>query len=581
MPAALQYQRSFDDLGCPLSDVTFCVLDLETTGGTAGSDRITEIGVVKVRGGECIGTFQTMVNPGCAIPPLITVLTGITDVMVSRAPRIESVLPTLLEFLGNATIVGHNITFDIRFLNDVLGRGGYPLISRAAIDTCALARRLVRDEVPNCKLSTLADRFRLDHRPSHRALADALATTDLLHLLIERASGYGVTGLDDLLALPKLGSHPQAAKLRHTDHLPRCPGVYLFHGPRDEVLYVGKATNLRQRVRSYFGGSESRRKVGGLLREVRRISHIATPDPLTAAVVELRLLHRHLPRYNRQGTTWDRYCYVRLSTDEAFPRLSVVRDPARRGVHLGPLPSRTMAQLVVDALHSAIPLRRCTQRLGRHYVPSPDASPCAAAQLGVSTCPCAGTIDAPAYGRLVDDAARALTSHPQLVLIPLRARMTELAAALRFEEAAAVRDRASAFAGALRRQQLTTALRSARTVHLRLNDINLVLEHGRLAAAGDGLPMPLPVEPAAGHERGPDGRRAAPHAAAPPAPPVEDPDRPLGREEFDEVFCVAKHLDGAAHRIELVECTGEWSQPAGAQMLIGQPMLGQPVLVKG
>src|SRR3989449_5895696 len=97
---ALALQRSFDDMGLPLAEVTFCVVDLETTGASASSCAITEIGAVKIRGGECLGTFETLVNPGVAIPPAITVLTGITEAMVLPAPTIERVLPTFLEFAG-------------------------------------------------------------------------------------------------------------------------------------------------------------------------------------------------------------------------------------------------------------------------------------------------------------------------------------------------------------------------------------------------------------------------------------------------------------------------------------------------
>ena len=117
-------QRSFDEFGTPLCDVTFCVLDLETTGGDRTDDLITEIGVVKVRGGEFLGTFQTLVNPGRAIPPLITVLTGLTDALVAPAPRIEAVLPSLLEFLGDSVIVGHNVGFDLAFLRRAFERAG-------------------------------------------------------------------------------------------------------------------------------------------------------------------------------------------------------------------------------------------------------------------------------------------------------------------------------------------------------------------------------------------------------------------------------------------------------------------------
>src|SRR5438477_10712671 len=114
-------QRSFDELGAPLHEVTFVVVDLETTGGSANSCAITEIGAVKLRGGECLGTFQTLVHPGGPIPPAITYLTGITEAMVVPAPRIEAVLPALLEFVGqDAVVVGHNVRFDLSFLQGAL-----------------------------------------------------------------------------------------------------------------------------------------------------------------------------------------------------------------------------------------------------------------------------------------------------------------------------------------------------------------------------------------------------------------------------------------------------------------------------
>lgn len=114
---AIAGQIALDDLGVPLHDVTFCVLDLETTGGSANTCEITEIGAVKYRGGEVMGTFQTLVNPGTGIPPFITILTGITQAMVCEAPRIEAVLPSFLEFCHDAVLVGHNIRFDLSFLD--------------------------------------------------------------------------------------------------------------------------------------------------------------------------------------------------------------------------------------------------------------------------------------------------------------------------------------------------------------------------------------------------------------------------------------------------------------------------------
>ena len=296
-------QRSFDDLGAALHDVTFCVLDLETTGASADTCEITEIGAIKVRGGECLGTFHTLVNPGRAIPPMITVLTGITESMVLPAPRIDEVLPALTEFVGGAVLVGHNLRFDVRFLDAALTRVGRARMANTCVDTCALARRLVRDEVPDCRLGTLASRLRLPHRPTHRALDDALATADLLHLLLERAAGFGVLGLDDLITLPTMGGHPQAAKLRLTSSLPRSPGVYLFRDRTGRVLYVGKASDLRSRVRSYFS-TDDRRKIGALLREATAIEHVVCSSTLEATALEARLIGTLLPHYNRHGTQW-------------------------------------------------------------------------------------------------------------------------------------------------------------------------------------------------------------------------------------------------------------------------------------
>ena len=163
-----------------------------------------------------------------------------------------------------------------------------------------------------------------------------MATTDLLHLLLERAAAWGVLGLDDLLALPRLAGHPQAAKLRFTVTLPRSPGVYWFVDGRGTPLYVGKAANLRQRVRSYFSGDD-RRKVGNLLRETVGVRHHVASSTLEAAVVEARLIHRLQPRYNRQGTQWRAAPYVALTLAEPFPRLKVVKAARADGsLYLGP-----------------------------------------------------------------------------------------------------------------------------------------------------------------------------------------------------------------------------------------------------
>lgn len=533
-PARRPGQASFDDLGAPLHEVTFCVIDIETTGGRAEDGGITEIGAVRLRGGACEGTFQTLVNPGVAIPAQIIVLTGITDAMVAPAPRLGPVLAALVEFVGDAVIVGHNVRYDLSFLDAALVAHGWPRFANRSVDTCALARRLVRDEVPNCRLGTLASRLRLPHQPSHRALDDALATGDLLHVLLERAAGLGVLGLDDLLALPTMAGHPQAAKLKLTSGLPRAPGVYRFRDRGGRVLYVGKATDLRSRVRSYFSGDE-RKKVGQLLRETEAVDTVVCSSTLEAAVLELRLIRALDPRFNRQGRARGSQAWVRL-TAERYPRLSVVRsvrgDP---GDHLGPFGSHRAAARVVEAIQTALPIRRCTGRPGSR------SARCAAAQLGRALCPCAGDLDEGRYRQVVDAVRAGWSTRPDLLLAPLGDRMDALAATERFEEAADVRDRAASLARVLDRRRRLQALRaSGRTELLVPGGAGVVLEGGILTSAW-----------------GPDGQvRSLDIVVGTPAPVdvglhVDPPP-----DVAAELACVVAWLTRAGGSVRVVESSG-------------------------
>jgi DNA polymerase-3 subunit epsilon len=181
----------------PLSDVTFAVIDLETSGGSPKSGAgITEIGVVKVRGGQVLGTFQSFVDPGHSLPFFISELTGITDEMLVSAPFVDEVLPTLFEFLGHpdeTVLVAHNSPFDMSFLKAAALVHEYEWPDYLTVDTARLARAVLdHDEVANCKLGTLAVFFNANTSPNHRALDDALATVDVLHGIIERLAGHEV-----------------------------------------------------------------------------------------------------------------------------------------------------------------------------------------------------------------------------------------------------------------------------------------------------------------------------------------------------------------------------------------------------
>jgi DNA polymerase-3 subunit epsilon len=484
---AVGTQRSFEDLGAPLHEVPFCVLDLETTGATAANCEITEVGAVRYEGGELIGTFQTLVNPGVPIPPTITILTGITQMMVVEAPRIGEVLPSLLEFIGDAVIVGHNIRFDLSFLNAAAERLGYGRLPNRSADTHALARRLVREETRNLKLASLAAHFRSPVTPTHRALDDARATAHVFWGLLERAGSLGVTHLDDLMRLPTARGRPHYGKIGLTDALPRKPGVYLFRDRDGTVIYVGKAKNLRTRVRSYFYGDD-RRSVAQMLRDLTVIDYIETSTELEAEVTELRLIHAHRPRYNRRSRPPKASHFVRL-TRERFPRLSLVRTlrPDDGCLYLGPFRSRRHAEQVMMAIWDAVPIRRCLTRGGER------SSACNFAQLGVAACPCDGSVNEAAYAEVVDRVRDGIERAPELLLGPLADRMHHHARAQRFEEAAALRDRYRSLATALARRRRWRALESAGAVWAEDGGGDGVfVDSGRVAAAWR-RPEPTPL----------------------------------------------------------------------------------------
>src|SRR3954447_3934774 len=444
-------QRSFDELGRLLRDVTFCVVDLETTGGSAqGGSTITEIGAVKVRGGEVLGEFQTLVNPHQAIPPFIAVLTGITDSMVAAAPRIEQVLPQFLEFAQGCVLVAHNAPFDIGFLKFFAERQQRPWPGFEVLDTAKLAPRAVtRDDAPNCKLSSLPVAFGASTTPNHRALSDARATVDVLHGLIERLGNLGVHTVEELQTFSSRVTSEQRRKRYLAEPLPHAPGVYLFRDARDRVLYVGTSRDLRNRVRTYFTASETRSRMGEMVAAAESVEGIVCTTPLEAEVRELRLIGEHKPPYNRRSKFPERVTWVKL-TVETWPRLSLVKRVLDDGAdYLGPFRSRRTAEEAMAALHESFPIRQCTEHLPRE----PRRTACALAEMGRCLSPCDGTVSHHDYEITVDALRSTLNSSPARVTEAIRERMARLAASERFEEATAHRHRMTTFLRAAARSQ--------------------------------------------------------------------------------------------------------------------------------
>ncbi|WP_239379880.1 DEDD exonuclease domain-containing protein [Frankia sp. CIT1] len=540
-------QASLEELGRPLRDVTFVVVDLETTGTRSADNEITELGAVKVRGGQVLAEMAALVRPAAPIPPFISVLTGITDAMVATAPPIGAVLPAFLEFAHGSVLVAHNAPFDLGFLRQACVRGGYPVPEWEYLDTLRIARQiLTRDECPDRTLASLARLFRADAEPCHRALADARATVTVLHGLFERLGSLGVTTLEDVHGFTRKVSPARRRKRHLADGLPTGPGVYVFRDRSGRALYIGTSRSVRARVRSYFTASEPRARMTEMVATAERVDAIACAHALEAEVRELRLIAEYKPPYNRRSRHPERAVYLRI-TDEPFPRLARVRAVRDGGTYLGPFAGTAGAELAAAAIHAAIPLRQCTARLSpRRSVPA-----CALAELGRCGAPCDGRESPQEYARHVEAARRAITTDPSVVVAAARERIDSLAAEERFEDAAVQRDRLLAFLHGARRLQRLSALTGVAEMAAASPsgdggwDI-AVIRHGRLVAATRTPPRAHPRPWV-----------AAAQASAETVCPGPGPTPCASAEETERI---QRWLSAPGVRLAVLE--GEWASPA-------------------
>lgn len=539
-------------IGTPLAEVTFVVVDLETTGGPPAGAGITEIGAVAVRAGEVVGEFQTLVNPGQAIPAFITALTGITSTMLAGAPRLGAALPSFLDFVrsqGPSTAwVAHNASYDMSFLRAGARLLDLSLPDLPVLDTVYLARQLLgRDEVRNHRLGTLAAYFGARTVPDHRALHDARATVDVLHGLVERVGNRGVDTLEELRGYCARVPSEVRTKRSLAATLPSAPGVYVFRDASGSALYVGTSRDIRRRVAVYFTAGERRARMVQMVRLAESVTPVVCATDLEARVREVRLIASESPRFNRRSTRPHALVWLKL-TDEHFPRLSIVARVRQDGAHyVGPFRSRRRATEAMTALHSVFPLRQCTQSL--------PATPrrgtaCVLADLGSCGAPCTGAQSTSEYARVAEAVRRAIREDPVHVVETLRARMRELARDERFEEAGEVRDRlTSLLKGVARLQRLAPLAVSPQVVaahpHAGGGWELMCIRYGRLAGSSvaprGADPMPYVEALLASAE----------HVAPPPSP------APAAIVEETEI--IARWLESPG--VRLIEVDGDWSCP--------------------
>jgi DNA polymerase-3 subunit epsilon len=351
-----------------LDEAEFVVFDLETTGLSAARDRICELGAVRVRALEPVESFESLVNPGVALPEPVARLTGLREQELRNAPSVSAVVRRFLAFAGDEQLVAHNARFDQRFLERQLLILNGRRLSEPPLCTAALARRLLDGRLRRVGLASLAHFFGVPTRPCHRALPDAEATAQVLMHLIGLAQELGARRLSELRALAAPRKRRVYDKRSLARGAPTRPGVYLFRDRHGQVLYVGRARDLRARLRSYFRSERQRPSVEAALLALDRIDWRVFGSELEAALDELRLIRELQPPANSRGRRSGHGVYLRRRGDE----LVVTKTPTE----LGPITSRRRASLAARALASSTaaelddllgdgPLPRLQARLSR------------------------------------------------------------------------------------------------------------------------------------------------------------------------------------------------------------------------
>jgi DNA polymerase III epsilon subunit family exonuclease len=426
----------------------FVVLDVETTGLQASRQRVIEIAIARFRDGASVSLWESLCHPGRAVPAYIVKLTGIDDVLLEGAPRFKELAGTVVELLQGAVVVGHNVEFDLAFVNEELKRADYAPVVNERIDTLALASRLL----PGLRKPTLqavATKLGLatGARERHRAGRDATLTGMVAVSLLRHAEDAGYRSLDDLKPIARPATRrprermPRASSVVDRSLLadiPRAPGVYLMRDANERVVYVGKAKNLRDRVSTYFSQPLGyTRKMDGLIESLSRIQVEVVGSELEALLLESQLIRRYQPRYNTALRSHEQYPFIRIDVANPWPRVSLAKARKADGArYFGPFRSAATARKTVDLINRIVPLRTCTRsfRDARSY-----GSPCLELDLGRCLGPCVGRADRDAYMALVRNVVEYVDGRDQALHEVLIGGMEAAAAALDFERASRLR----------------------------------------------------------------------------------------------------------------------------------------------
>lgn len=418
-----------------LKETEFSVLDVETTGLSARNNRIIEIGIVKVKNLKITDKFTTLINPGCDIPYFITQFTGIANSDVQYSPSFYDTAEDIEEFIGNSIICGHNLSFDEGFLRYEFIRNGYEPLSNPNVCTLKLSRK-VFPALKSKSLGSVTQFLKIKNRDSHRALSDAEATAQILIKLIKKLSKEkGIKTLQQLLEFESsVAVSNQFNKLpkelsESLYSLPDEPGVYYFLNKKDEIIYIGKAKSLRDRVKSYFA-STTIGKQKRIVKQAAKIKTEITNSELTALLLEAESIKLINPKHNRQLKKYGNKYFIRINKTHKYPKVEITNKFDFDGNdYFGLFISRRKAEVVLDIIDKTFALRECNDKEFKK------GRKCFLADIERCTAPCIKSDD-PEYFSELDKVYDFLSGGNQSALNRMLNKMKDYAAKEKYEKAA-------------------------------------------------------------------------------------------------------------------------------------------------
>lgn len=424
----------------PFEDAEYCVFDFETTGMSGRQDKVIEIGMVKIVKGKIKDTFSSFINPGRPIPYFITKLTGITNADVENAPFFDEVYHKMKEFIGDSVLIAHNLSFDHSFLKNECANAELEFPPNEAVCTLRLARKIY-PQFPSKSLGNLTKSLRIRHRDVHRGLGDSVATAKiLLRMFPTLREEHNIDTVGDLISFQ---NHPVSSKpfriikktlLDDFTKIPDEPGIYFYKNTKNDVLYIGKAKSLKERLNNYFSNNAIR-KAKDIVRKSSRLEFQKTNSELTALIAEAELIKLHNPKLNKMLKKYPRSYFLRITSTHDFPTVEVSSGFDFDGNdYYGPYPNRDTAGTLKEVVDKTFQLREC---LIKEFKKS---RRCYLADIERCYSPCTEKNVRDIYTKELSYVHEFLSGHNQSAVDRLLNRMKELSAIQKYEEAGQIRD---------------------------------------------------------------------------------------------------------------------------------------------